>query len=54
MATYPEVMEWLPQSYRVQSLEAESLEDKNLDNVKEWTGLTLPETHVLTKDREAW
>ena len=24
------------------------------DNVKEWTGLTLPETHVLTKDREAW
>ena len=24
------------------------------DNFKEWTGLTLPETHVLTKDREAW
>ena len=24
------------------------------DNVKELTGLTLPETHVLTKDREAW
>ena len=23
-------------------------------NVKEWTGLTLPETHVLTNDREAW
>ena len=22
--------------------------------VKEWTGLTLPDTHVLTKDREAW
>ena len=31
MATYPDVMEWLPQFYRVQSLEAESLEDKNLD-----------------------
>ena len=24
------------------------------DNIKDWTNLTIAETHQLTKDREAW
>ena len=54
---YPEVMEWLNPILQGKVPGGRKTWWKKLrweDNFKAWTGLTLTETHVLTKDREAW
>ena len=55
---YPEVRAWLLPSFKEQYLEeGRKPGPKELrweDNIKDWTKLTIAETHQLTKDQDAW